>query len=200
MVKRNYIIILYAISIASISCSSSKDKFNALNSYFEAEVKDTAKEVIVIQQKISPSLTLKLLKANEIREVTANGLGKSNTSFFNEKDSADFKAKYVKNENEENGWLLKDENWTKDDFRHKKIIFERFTKNNDLLTNYVKLKKNLDYKVFYFSDPVYYQNKNYLIFSSGYGDLMSVNYCLVIMEKKENKWVQTFAGYPDWYN
>ncbi|KIA97064.1 hypothetical protein OA93_15870 [Flavobacterium sp. KMS] len=198
---KKYIICIVAISIFVSGCSSAKDKYNALNNYFDSTVKDSTKEVIVINRKYSPNITLEVLKGNKISYINVNGVTQADTTFYKEKDWKAMKKKYGRIQLPEQGYLLENEFWTKEDFRHKKIIFEHYKTQNDLLIKYMNFDNSLNFEVYFFSDPIYYHKRKYLIFTAVQSRLEGGgNSHVVIMEKKHGKWVQTHIGYPDWFN
>ncbi|OUL59923.1 hypothetical protein [Flavobacterium sp. AJR] len=198
---KNYIICIVTISIFVSGCSSTKDKYNALNNYFEAIVKDSTKEVIVIKQKKSSNITLEVLKANQISSVDAKGVKRYDKTFFKEKDWEVMKKKYGRIQLPEQGYLLENEFWTKEDFRHKRIIIEHYKTQTDLLNKYLDMRNDTNYEMYFFSDPIYYHKKKYLVFVTTKSSMIGGGSTfVVVMEKKNGKWIQTHEAYPDWFN
>ncbi|KIA97063.1 hypothetical protein OA93_15865 [Flavobacterium sp. KMS] len=147
---------IVTISIFVSCCSSTKDKYNALNNYFETIVTDSIKEVIVIKEKDNPNLILDVLKTNQIN---AKGVKRVDKTFFKEKNWEAMKKKYGRIQLPEQGNSLEDEFWTKDDFRHKRIIIENYKTQNDLLNKYLDMRNDTNYEMYFFSDPIYYHKK-----------------------------------------
>ena len=66
-----------------------------------------------------------------------------------------------------------------------------------------KYSSTPDFYYYYFSNPIYYQNKEYLIFTVFDGfifDGLSGSSKIIIYKKKNGKWIQTHEGHPNWFS
>lgn len=180
---------------------SIREKYEALNDYFDDEIKDQSKEVIIMKEKISTNMTLKLLKINDIWAIDSTGMGRKDETFYKEEEWENLRKQNGNSSLEkiENPLLGKGECcWTSTNFRYKKIIFEDLEiGKSDFEKKYFS---SPSYDVYWFSEPVYYKKKEYIIFTTykaslgGFGSTTR----LIMMKKIKNKWVQSYEGIPDW--
>ena len=179
------------------------EKYDALNDYFDTQVQDPSKEVIIFNEKTSTAMTLRLLQINDIWAVDSTGMGRKDEIFFKEEDweklrkqNGNYSLEKIKNAHLQSGECC----WTSSNFRHKKIIFEDLKiGSSDFEKKYFSKPS---YDVYWFSEPVYYKNKEYIIFSTtksymgGFGSTTRV----IIMKKNKKKWVEVYEGKPDWHS
>jgi hypothetical protein len=222
MKLRNYtvIIAIFMISCASIFKKSSnrksnpiieindtiKDKYYALNDFFDTKIKDHSKKIVVMNNKINTDMTLRMIRINEIFAVDSitKKTVKEDKLFYKEEEWEKARKNYTKSSIEE----IEDAKsrggeccWVPDDFNYKNIIFENLRQATTAFDE--KYIASPIYDCYYFSEPIYYQNKEYLIFSFSEGTTLPAfgNSYIVIMKRNKNgKWIQTHVGYPDWYN
>lgn len=223
MKLRNYTIIIaiFMISCASIFKKSSnrksnpiieindtiKDKYYALNDFFDTKIKDHSKKIVVMNNKINTDMTLRMIRINEIFAVDSitKKTVKEDKLFYNEEEWEKARKNYTKSSIEEiegaksrGGACC----WTPDDFNYKNIIFENLRQGTPEYEK--KYLSSPFYDCYYFSDPIFYRNKEYLVFTvseaSLFGGLGGNSYVVIMKKNRNGKWIQTHVGYPDWYN
>lgn len=178
---------------------SIRDKYEALNDYFDKEVKDKPQKVIIIKEKINPNETINTFKGDSTvysptRIVREGGV---NISLYSQKDWVKMKKKYFNHNIKEA--LLRNDCWKMTDFRSNKIILI----SDQQYTNYSNGKeiKDVDFSnkdLYTFSEPIYYKDKKTLTFIVDFGSIpiFEMKRYIVVMEKKENKWVEIDRAYP----
>jgi hypothetical protein len=183
----NVIILLLVIS----SCSTSKDKFNALNDYLKIEVKDTSKTVIIIKEKISPNYTIEKFSECVLSYYNLGGKFVGDSALYNVKSWKRMKNKYAIKQLKEERFYLKNEFWNKEYFLSKKSTIE----NIKTITS-KKFSDNQEYtkefNIYAFSEPIYYKKPNIIVIAVNNFTNKIVSYqnsYLVIMEKQKGKWV-----------
>jgi hypothetical protein len=189
--------IIILLSIANFSdtlfAQSTNEKYKALNDYFETIIKDTTQVVFVAKEKINSNETLNVFGLNEILIVDSVGNWKSDTTLYKNKIFEKMKKEY------ENSCVLgmriwcNDDYWTKNNFRYKKVILESMNTNKEIELILDKYNK-VDVKVYGFSEPIYYQNKKYLVFTVNELALNSSEIYIIIMKKIKGKWIVTHIG------
>jgi hypothetical protein len=193
----NVIILLLILS----SCSTSKDKFNALNDYIKLEIKDTTKNIIVVKEKVSPNKTIEIFNTSQIIALDSKKSGSLDTTLYQEKQWKHMKKKYENIHLTKKDNSLEDKYWTKEDFTYRKIILEGI---KGLPGDYLfyKYLSNLNIYVYYFSEPIYYKDRKHLVFTvyqsdriGGYGGGSSI--FLVVMKKEKGKWLLTHIAKPE---
>lgn len=196
--KIHYIVILLIILS---SCSTSKDKFNALNDYIKLEIKDTTKSIIVVKEKVSSNMTIEIFNTSQIIALDSKKMETLDTSLYQEKEWKRMKKKYENIHLTKKDKSLEDKYWTKEDFTYNKIIIESIKGlPGDYLFN--KYLSNLNIYVYYFSEPIYYKDRKHLVFTiyrsdriGGYGGGSSI--FLVVMKKEKEKWLLTHIAKPE---
>jgi hypothetical protein len=202
MKRKSYsiFILLYIITVSNNAFSQTeKDKFNALNDYLETVEGFSTDKKIIIRNKISPNRTIYILKTDYIQAIDSLGNIKPIEDFYNKKDWETMKRRYenkvllVKNK------IFEDKHWEENDFRKKNIIFENILNSSleKALSKYIDMDNSF-HSVYAFSDPIYYSGKKYLIFTffkSNIYDGHSSSEYIVIMKKKQNKWIKAYIGY-----
>jgi hypothetical protein len=194
--KIHYIIILLIILS---SCSTSKDKFNALNDYLNIELKDSTKRmvinktkgIIIVEEKISPNYTIE--KFDEC-VLSAYHLGyqfRGDTTLYNVKNWTKMKNKYALKQSNKERFYLKNDFWTKQDFTFKRITIEKIEKIKNVINDPTK-DSILNSQIYAFSEPIYYKNKKFIVLSVSnftYSSIPNASSYLVIMKKEKGKWV-----------
>lgn len=219
---KRYIIYTAIILIFILSCASTnykskvvgsnssipvndtiRDKYEALNDYFETQIKDQSQEVIIMKERISNYMTLKLLKINDIWAIDSKGIGRKDEKFYNADDweklrnqNGNISLEKIENAHLQKGVCC----WTPTDFKYKKILFEGLEiGKSDFEKKYFS---SPNYDIYWFSQPVYYKNMEFIVFTTykaslgGFGSTVR----LIIMEKIKNKWIQSYEGKPDWHS
>lgn len=181
---------------------SIKEKYEELNDYFDTQIKEQSKEIIM-KEKITTNMTLKLLKINDIWSTDSVGMGRKDETFYQEEDweklrkeNGNSSTEKIKNALMERGECC----WTSANFKYKEIIFEDLeVGKSDFEKKYIS---SPSYNIYWFSEPVYYKNKEYIIFTTykaslgGFGSIVR----LIIMKKIKNKLIQSYQGIPDWHS
>lgn len=65
---------------------SIRENFNAINDYLETVKEFSTEKVIIVKEKISSNLTIRLFKVNKIWAIDSMGDGKFDETFYDEKD------------------------------------------------------------------------------------------------------------------
>lgn len=190
---RNYLFYGFIVLLFS-NCSITKAKYNALNDYFETIEKDTSKEVYIAREKINSNYTIEIFKLNEFQSFDSKGNITTDTKLFTEKD-----FKKLKDENpdppieDERIWTT-NKYWNKNYFKHNKIIFESMNTKTGIESIIEKYNKS-NICVYSFSEPIYYQNKKYLIFTNFKICIAGGSPFVVIMRKIKGKWIRTHEAF-----
>jgi len=184
-----------------------RDKHDALNDFFDTKIKDHSKKIMVMSSKINTDMTLRMIRINQIaaiNSITKKGI-EEDKPFYKEEEWEKARKKYSKNAIAEIEKAASDGGeccWLPNNFNYKNIIFENLRQGSTAFIN--KYVSHPLYDCYYFSEPIYYQNKEYLIFTVAEASLFSglggSSYIIIMKKNKAGKWVQTHVGYPDWYN
>ena len=190
---RNYLFYGF-ITLLFSSCSVTKAKYKALNDYFETIEKDSNKEIYVAREKINSNYTLEIFKLNEIQAFDSKGNITTDTKLFKEKDFEKLKC-------ENPDPLIQDERiwatskyWNKNNFKYDKIIFVSMNTKIGIESIIEKYDKS-NICVYSFSEPIYYQNKKYLVFTNYKICIAGGSSFVVIMQKIKGKWVRTHEAF-----
>lgn len=174
---------------------SVRDKLEVLNDFFDTKIKNRSKKIIIMGQKTNTNLTLRILRINDIYSLdTITGKFKEDKTFYKEEEWEKARKKYSKNsiaEIENANYKGGECCWVAENFNNKNVIFEQLHFGTPVYEKKYFYGSN-DYDFFYFSDPIYYQNKEYLIFDFSYGGVFpteSYDSGIVIYKKKNGKWV-----------
>ncbi|OXG00004.1 hypothetical protein BC749_108164 [Flavobacterium araucananum] len=159
------ILYVFIISQFIFSCSASKDQNAPINDYISSlDLKDSDK-IMLIQEKINNNVTIEIFKGNIYYEPYTNKYERNeglNEPLYDKKDWEKMKTKYENNYIKDQ-WI-KGDYWTLKDFKHQNIIFikqEKFPNPG----KYEKFDFQENYKVFSFSNVIYYKHKKYAVFT-----------------------------------
>ncbi|MBA4276833.1 hypothetical protein [Flavobacterium sp.] len=193
------------------------EKYAVVSDFLDTKIKDRSKKIMIHSRKINTNMTLKILRLNEIYALDSIDSKKNyeDKTFYKEADWEIARKKYSKNS------VTEIENatdsggeccWVAENFNYKNVIFEELQPGSKaFIEKYIPSKitpfeKNLDctthYEFYLFSEPIYYQNRECLIFTFSKGDLsgLSGSSNIIIYKKKNGKWVQTHIGMPNWFS
>lgn len=185
------VLCLFIISQLLFSCSVNKDRNAPINDYISSlNLKDSDK-IMIIQEKINNNVTIDIFKGKTFyysgvnRYVKVEGVDKP---LYDEKNWEKMKSKY-ENKHIKDHWI-KGDYWTLKDFKFPNIIFikhEKFPNPG----KYEKFDFQENYKVFSFSDVIYYKHNKYAVFTiksttTHYMDLDTTS--ILILTKIKGKW------------
>ena len=192
------------------------EKYAVINDFLDTKIKDRSKKIMIMSQKINTNMTLRILRLNEIYALDSIDGTKDfeDKTFYKEANWENARKKYSKNsvpeiENatDRGGECC----WVADNFNYKNVIFEELRIGSTaFIEKYMSSKKTdigkdicgtLNYDFYSFSEPIYYQNNEYLIFTVSDGKIiggLSSSSKIIIYKKKNGKWVQTHIGVPNW--
>lgn len=194
------LILLYIITVSNnVFSQTDKDKFNALNDYLETVEEFSTKKIMIIRDKVSPNRTIFILKTDYIQAIDSLGKIKPIKDFYNKKDWETMKRTYENKVLPEKNKAFVNKYWKENDFRKKNIAFVDIPSGSweNAFLQYMDMDSSL-HSVYAFSSPIYYRNKKYLIFTffkSNIYDGHSSSEYIVIMKKKQNKWIIAYIGY-----
>lgn len=188
-----YYIYGYILLLLS-SCSTTNEKHEALNDYLETIEKDSNKEIFIAREKINSNYTLEIFKLNEIQAIDSKGNITPDTHLFNEKDWRKFNIKNPDQPIEKEKIWDTGKYWTKNDFRHSKTIFESMNTKTGIESIIEKYDKS-NICVYSFSEPVYYQNKKYLVFTNFKICIAGGSPVVIVMKKIKEKWIRTHEAF-----
>ena len=167
--------IIFLISIFLTSCASPYLKsYEPINDFIEAERKNKSHIGIIIKEKIENKQTLRIFNSMEGPDhiIDPSDIDTTNDLFVNRH----WKKMYKKYAN------AKTEGWNQEDF----------DKENFIVVSIKDLEKNSLYKsqipyIVHISEPIYYHNRNYIMFyySASFSKLKGI----IIMKKVKNEWV-----------
>ncbi|MBF4473756.1 hypothetical protein [Flavobacterium sp. HJJ] len=177
----------------TLSAQSTNEKYKALNDYFETIIKDTTQVVFVAKEKVNSNLTLNIFGLNEILIVDSLGNWKSDTTLYKNKDFEKMKKDYENSCVPGKRIWCNNDFWTKEDFRYKKISLESMNTKKEIELILDKYNR-ADIKVYGFSEPIYYQNKRYIIFTMHKSHIAGASTQIIIMKKIKDKWIVTHIG------
>lgn len=191
------------------------EKYAVVSDFLDTKIKDRSKKIIIMSRKINTNMTLRILRLNEIYALDSTDSKKNyeDKKFYKEADWEIARKKYCKNS------VTEIENatdrggeccWIAENFNYKNVIFEDLrigspafiekymsSKTTDIKNN---IFGTLNYDFYGFSEPIFYKNRECIIFtfSKGYIDGLSGSSEIIIYKKKNGKWVQTHVGVPNW--
>ena len=189
------VIILFCITNFSnvLFAQSTNEKYKALNDYLGTIIKDTTQVIFVAKEKINSNETLNTFGLNDIMIIDTAGNGRGDDTLYKKKDFEKMNKEY-KNRclPGKRNWCNEDF-WSKDNFRNKKVILESMNTNKEIELIIEKYNK-LDIKVYGFSEPIYYQNKKYIVFTVNKLTLNGSHSNIIVMKKISGKWIMTHKG------
>lgn len=177
-------LILVVLITVLTSCSSARIINNPIYYYLDNIVKERESLIIVIDKKISNRKTLAIFKGDFMYNSKTNTYEREGkpSSIYNKKDWDDISKKY--------SFDSIAEYWKKSDFELDKITIVK----NELFVNgkLYKEYKNKEFPVYAFSNPIYYHNRKFMIFTvinsnTSFG--AELNEFVIVMKKENNKWV-----------
>jgi hypothetical protein len=184
---------LFFISVQLfISCMATNDKLAPINDYISTLKLKDSDTIMVIEEKINNNVTIDIFKGRiyfepyTMKYERTEGVDKP---LFDEKSWEKMKSKY-ENKYVSDRWI-KGDYWTSNDFKHKKIIFIKQGEFPDP-GKYEVFNFKENYKVFSFSNPIYYKHNKYAVFSlkSTTTDYKNIDETSIfILTKKKDKWV-----------
>lgn len=190
-----YTIIL--LSIANFSnalfAQSRNEKYKALNDYFETIIKDTTQVVFVAKEKVNSNETLNIFGLNDIMIIDSAGNGKGDNTLYKKRAFNKMKKEYKNSCVPGKRIWCNDDYWTKDNFGYKKVVLESMNTSKEIEVILDKYNR-ADIKVYGFSEPIYYQNKNFIVFTIHKSYLAGASTHIIVMKKIKGKWVVTHMG------
>lgn len=189
------VIILLCITNFSnvLFAQSTNEKYKALNDYLGTIIKDTTQVTFVAKEKINSNETLNTFGLNDIMIIDTAGNGRGDDTLYKKKDFEKMKKEYKNRCLPGKRIWCNEDFWSKDNFRHKKVILESMNTNKEIELIIEKYNK-LDIKVYGFSEPIYYQNKKYLVFTVNKLTLNGSHSNIIVMKKISGKWIMTHKG------
>jgi hypothetical protein len=188
-----------------------KEKHAVVSDFLDTKIKDGSKKIMIHSKKINTNMTLKILRLNDIYVLDSldNTKGYEDKTFYKEAEWEIVRKKYSKNSvtEIENATFKGGECcWTAENFNYKNIIFEELDFGTPAYEKKYFFGLNeygYEFEDFYISEPIYYQNKEYLIFTFSHGNVFptyEISTKIIIYKKKNGKWVQTHEGLPNWFS
>lgn len=186
-----------------------REKYAVVNDFLETKIKDRSKKIMIHSKKINTNMTLKILRLNEIYALDSIDSKKKyeDKTFYKEVDWEIARKKYSKNSVAviENATFRGGECcWVKENFNYKNFIFEELDFGTPAYEKKYFFGLNeygYEFEDFDISEPIYYQNKEYLIFTFSHGKVFptyEISTRIIIYKKINGKWVQTHIGVPNW--
>lgn len=188
-----YTVITLLFITNTLSAQSTIEKYKALNDYIETIIKDTSQVMFVAKEKINPNETLKIFKLNDIMIIDSAGNGRQDNMLYKKKDFEKMQKEYKNKCVPGKRIWCNDDYWWKDNFKYKKVVIESM--NTDKGVELINDKYNrFDIFVYGFSEPIYYQNNKYVVFTIHKSHMAGASTRIIIMKKNKGKWVVTHQG------
>lgn len=188
---KKFMFILF-VSQFFLSCVVLKNQSYPINDYISSLGLKDSDSIMIIKEKINNNVTIDLFKGQIYFEPTTMKYERNEgveKPLFNETSWKKMKYKY-ENIYVKDHWI-KGNYWTVNDFKHKNIIFIERDKFPDP-GKYEVFDFRGNYKVFTFSNPIYYKHNKYVTFSIA-ATTTDNKYIddtfIVVMVKKKDKWV-----------
>lgn len=186
-----------------------REKYEVVSDFLDTKIKDRSKKIMIHSKKINTNMTLKILRLNEIYALDSIDSKKNyeDKTFYKEVDWEIARKKYSKNSAAEieNATFRGGECcWVTENFNYKNFIFEELDFGTPAYEKKYFFGLNeygYEFEDFDISEPIYYQNKEYLIFTFSHGKVFptyEISTRIIIYKKKNGKWVQTHIGVPNW--
>lgn len=190
MIKHIIYTLLFLFS--SSSFSQKNERFNAINDYLDTMI-NTNEEIIIVKEKITSNETIGIFQGTisiDPGTKKTDRFGGADDSLYIEKYWKIMKGKYSNSlPTIGRNWLEK-QFWNTTDFKHKKIEFENYEECTKKLQSDGYFY-NPQKKIYSFSDPIYYKNNEYIIFTVIKSTTKSIGLpsdSIIIMKKIKNKW------------
>jgi len=185
---------IYILIISSqlfFSCSVNKDLNTPINDYISSLNLKKSDKIMIIQERINNNVTIDIFKGKIYFEPETSkykrdeGVREPLYDKRNwEKMKSEYENKYITDQ-----WI-KENPWTLNDFQYQNIIFikqEKFPNPG----KYEKFDFQENYKVFSFSDVIYYKHKKYAVFTiksttTDYKDIDTTS--ILILTKINGQW------------
>jgi len=173
------------------NCSINKDKQAPINDYMSSLNLKELDKIMIIQEKINNNVTIDIFKG---KTFYYSGINKSvkvegvEPPLYDDNYWLEMKSKY-ENKNNKDIWE-KANLWSLKDFKHQNVIFIKQEKFPDP-GKYEKFDFEENYKVFSFSNPIYYKHNKYAVFtikSTTTDDKNIDESSILIMIKNKGKW------------
>ena len=201
-------LLFFLILLLVSGCAVHKN--DVINDYLELELKQLEKrkkstDIIIIEEKISNNMTLDIFKGQRFYDPKTGKYGRFDgvkEDLYTDKlwkvmnseyMDINFNYYYVNKD-----YWLRGDYWQKSDFKHKDVTLLKY----DSLPKpdmYIPMKSEDNKEIYTFSDPIYYDNKKYIVFTVLKGDLLFrqiMNPQTIIMKKEKGKWVPfSIAGF-----
>jgi hypothetical protein len=201
--KKNtiYIIIIYILT--SSFYVQNHNNYLVINSYLTTIEKESNKEIIIIREKISNNETISIFRGCD---ATIVPMPKKEDLFegvqpplYNENQWLIMKNKYW--ELPEKNHLSDKYNWNKDDFKHRKIELIGYKECLDHFKHF-NFPYGLEKKIYAFSEPIYYKDNKYVVFTVNNSSTKSIGLSsyIIIMKKIKNRWIVISKVSSYWYN
>lgn len=193
------------------------EKYAVVSDFLDTKIKDRSKKIMIMSQKINTNMTLRILRLNDIYVLDSidKKKGYEDKTFYKEAEWEIARKKYSKNSvteienaNDRGGECC----WVAENFNYKNVVFEELQPGSTafiekyMSSKITDIEKNifgtLNYDFYSFSEPIYYENRECMIFtfSKGYIDGLSGSSEIIIYKKKNGNWVQTHIGMPNWFS
>jgi hypothetical protein len=188
---KKHIIYSFLLLFSFSSFSQEKDKFNAINDYLDSIIIPN-EEILVVKEKISSNETLFIFQGTISIDPDTKKLERFDgvdEPLYTEKLWEIMKNKYGDTLPKIGRYWLKNQFWNADDFRYKNIEFENYEICDKKLQRYSYAWP--EKKIYSFSNPIYYKNKEYVTFTVSHTSTKSIGFhsnSIIIMKKIKNKW------------
>lgn len=189
MKKTLYLFII--ISQFLFSCAVNKNQNTPINDYISSLNLKDADKIMIIQEKINNNVTIDIFKGKTFYYSGINKYVKVEGVLEPLYDEKDWRKMQIKYENKyiKDHWV-KGDYWNLKDFKHQNIVFimqEKFPNPG----KYEKFNFQENYKVFSFSDAIYYKHNKYAVFTiksttTDYKDIDETS--ILILTKIKGKW------------
>lgn len=185
------VLYIFILSQFLFNCAVNKDPNAPINDYISSlNFKDSDK-IMLIEEKINNNVTIDIFKGKTFYYTGINKYIKVEgvlEPLYDEKNWQEMKIKY-ENKYTKDQWI-KGDYWTLKDFKHQNIIFikqEKFPNPG----KYEKFDFEENYKVFSFSNVIYYKHNKYAVFTiksttTDYKDTDTTS--ILLLTKIKGKW------------
>lgn len=185
---KNKLILILIIFNSVISYSQKKcEMYDCINAYLEIKGVNKKDPSVLIRQKESNKTVLRIFYGGDS---ISNYVNNYRSPLFNDIAWKELSQKYLND--------TISSNWNANDFPEYNFIYE----NKKGLWNFSFLDKysNNSMKVYFISEPLYYDNQKYILFefAEGITDVGGIQRNqVVVMTKRNNKWevVETIDDY-----